>query len=117
MPGLNSPRKHAQGRQCRCIPRSVDETDACKIPFIAAKDEPVSARYARGKVSVRGATADNGTVTRVIVNGEEAKALTPNFAEWEIKLDNVPTGFFTVRAHAEDAAGNVERRPHWVKRE
>jgi hypothetical protein len=64
-----------------------------------------------GKLAVRGTTADNGTVTRVLVNGKEAKAGAPNFTEWEITLEELPaTG--KLEAHAEDTAGNVERRPH-----
>jgi hypothetical protein len=67
-----------------------------------------------GKVTVRGATADNGTVKRVLVNGAEAKAVAPNFTEWEITLENLPAGTVKLEAYAEDAAGNVEKRPHVV---
>jgi hypothetical protein len=59
---------------------------------------------------VRGTTSDNGTVKRVLVNGKEARAVRPNFAEWEAVLAAVPSG--KLSAHAEDAAGNVEKRPH-----
>jgi hypothetical protein len=68
-----------------------------------------------GKFSVQGCTADNGTVTKVTVNGREARALAANFAQWEIALDDVRPGELEVAAHAEDAAGNVEKRPHVVK--
>ncbi len=44
-----------------------------------------------------------------LINGKEAKALAPNFAEWEISL---PTGDGKLEAYAEDAGGNVEKRPH-----
>jgi hypothetical protein len=64
-----------------------------------------------GKWTVRGSTADNGTVKRVLVNGREARALAANFAEWEITLENLPTAG-RLEAHAEDRAGNVEKRPH-----
>lgn len=63
-----------------------------------------------GKLTVRGSTSDNGTVKRVLVNGKEATALTPNFAEWEIVLD-VGSGPVKIEAGAEDAAGNVEKTP------
>ena len=33
---------------------------------------------------------------------------------WEIVLDNVSAGEVKVEAFAEDAAGNVEKRPHMV---
>ncbi|HZT82665.1 MAG TPA: G8 domain-containing protein, partial [Gemmataceae bacterium] len=60
-----------------------------------------------GKLIVRGTTSDNGPVKRVLVNGKEARALAGNFAEWEVVLDRAAK----VTAHAEDAAGNVEKRP------
>jgi len=63
-----------------------------------------------GKLVVRGMTGDNGTVKRVVVNGVEAKATRENFAEWEAI---VPMGT-SVAAHAEDAAGNVEKLKHEV---
>jgi hypothetical protein len=69
---------------------------------------------AGGKIAVRGSTADNGTVKRVLVNGKEAEPVAPNFAEWEITLDGLPRGAAQLSAHAEDAAGNVEKRPHLV---
>jgi hypothetical protein len=70
---------------------------------------------ADGKVTVRGTTADNGTIKRVLVNGKEARALTPNFAEWEITLEEEFAGV-KLEAHAEDAAGNVEKSRHVVTR-
>jgi hypothetical protein len=69
-------------------------------------------RRAGSTVVVRGTTADNGVVTKVVVNGREARALSPNFAEWEIVLRDVLRGELKLSAHAEDAAGNVEKRPH-----
>jgi hypothetical protein len=64
------------------------------------------------KLTVRGTTADNDTVKRVLVNGAEAKAVAPNFAEWEVILRDAKPGELKLSAHAEDAAGNVEKRPH-----
>jgi hypothetical protein len=61
--------------------------------------------------TVRGTTADDGEVKRVLVNGRAARALAPNFLEWEAELAEGETA---VKAHAEDAAGNVERLPHEV---
>jgi hypothetical protein len=66
---------------------------------------------APGKLLVRGTTADGGTVKRVSVNGQEAKSLRPNFAEWEVELSDPDTGL-ELLAFAEDEAGNVEARPH-----
>ena len=67
-------------------------------------------KQADGKLLVRGTTADNGAVKRVVVNGKDAKATRANFAEWEIVLTDVRP----VTAHAEDAAGNIEKRGHEV---
>jgi hypothetical protein len=68
-----------------------------------------------GAVLVRGTTADNGTVTRVLVNGQEASSIRERFAEWETIVERLngeaPT---MISAQAEDAAGNVEPRPHIV---
>ena len=61
-------------------------------------------------MTVRGSTADNGPVKSVLVNGKEARSLAPNFAEWEIVLENATD----VKAVAEDAAGNVEKNPMTV---
>jgi hypothetical protein len=69
-------------------------------------------RLAIGKLAVRGTTSDNGAVARVLVNGQEARAVAPNFAEWEVVLAGVAPGEVKLTAHAEDAAGNVEKTPH-----
>jgi len=65
-----------------------------------------------GKLVVRGTTSDNGTVKRVLVNGKEARALSTNFAEWEVVLQDVRPGELKLTAHAEDATGNVEKLSH-----
>jgi hypothetical protein len=67
----------------------------------------------RGKsLLITGTTSDNGTVKRVVVNGREARATRQNFAEWEITIDHAPRGELRLEARAEDAAGNIESRPH-----
>jgi hypothetical protein len=66
-----------------------------------------------GALTVRGTTADNGTVTKVLINGQPARALAANFAEWEAVLAPGATAK-EVRAQATDAVGNVEPRPHIV---
>ena len=60
---------------------------------------------------VRGTTTDNDMVKKVLVNGQEAKTLAPNFAEWEVTLKDMKPGA-KITAHAEDTAGNIETRPH-----
>jgi hypothetical protein len=62
---------------------------------------------------VRGVTADNGDVAKVIVNGVPAKSTRPNFADWEATLDNA-AAVGRIEAHAADKAGNVESRVHQV---
>ena len=64
------------------------------------------------KLVVRGVSSDNGTITKVLVNGREARPLTPNFAEWEVVLEGVRPGELKLTAHAEDQAGNVEQTKH-----
>ncbi len=66
-----------------------------------------------GKVIVRGTTSDNGAVKAVVVNGKAARALRPDFGEWEAVLEGVPKEG-KIEACARDAAGNVEKRPHVV---
>jgi len=65
-----------------------------------------------GKLSVRGTASDNDEIKKVLVNGREARALRPNFAEWEIVIDGIRAGQVKLEAFAEDAAGNIEKRPH-----
>jgi len=67
-----------------------------------------------GLLTVRGTTSDSGPVRRVSINGKEARPLRPNFAEWEVVLP-LSEGGLELTAFAEDAAGNVETRPHQVK--
>ena len=63
---------------------------------------------AKGKVTVRGTCVDNSKVKKVMVNGQEAKATSPNFADWEVILVGDAK---RIEALAEDAAGNVEKTP------
>ncbi|MCI0461692.1 MAG: G8 domain-containing protein [Gemmataceae bacterium] len=60
------------------------------------------------KLLVRGTTADNGEVSKVTVNGRPARSVRPSYAEWEVEVEAAAE----LRAHSEDAAGNIERRPH-----
>jgi hypothetical protein len=71
-------------------------------------------KIADGKLWIRGTTADNGAVSRVVVNGQQAKATAANFSQWEVVLDQVQHGNITISAHAEDNAGNVEQTKHNV---
>ena len=65
-----------------------------------------------GKLVVRGVSSDNGTIKKVLVNGREARPLVPNFAEWEVILEDMRPGELKMTAHAEDQAGNVEQTKH-----
>jgi hypothetical protein len=64
-----------------------------------------------GKLLVRGSCSDNGIIKRVVVNGQEAKAASANFSEWEIAI----AAGAVVNAYAEDDAGNVEKLRHEVR--
>jgi hypothetical protein len=70
-------------------------------------------RSPSGQLTIRGTTSDSGAVKRVTVNGQEARTLRPNYAQWEIVLTAPETGV-ALKALAEDAAGNVEKRAHEV---
>ena len=65
-----------------------------------------------GRLVVRGVTADNGVVRSVRVNGQKARALAPNFLEWEAVLEDLRSNSFTLTALADDEAGNIEQIPH-----
>ncbi len=69
-------------------------------------------KVGNGKLLVRGTTSDDAGVAKVIVNGREGARLRANFAEWEVELSGVQGD---LAAHAIDAAGNVEKRPHVLK--
>lgn len=65
-----------------------------------------------GRLLVQGSACDNGEISRVVVNGHEARALRSNFAEWSVEID--ASDGPNLSASAEDAAGNVEKTPHVV---
>lgn len=64
----------------------------------------------KGQLLIRGTTSDNGSLSKVLVNGTDAKAIRPNFAEWEVTIDRPGSG--RMQAHAVDAAGNTEKHGH-----
>jgi hypothetical protein len=104
-------------------PLTGDESRVREVTDIAFPDSPVPvddlppttviARVIRhgSKVTVRGYCADNGTVSKVTVNGQPAKATGANFSEWEAVLEDAPARELKLEAGAEDAAGNVEKTP------
>ncbi len=65
-----------------------------------------------GKVVVRGAAADGGTIRAVRVNGQTARSLGPNYSQWEVVLERISPGVLELSALAEDDAGNIEKNPH-----
>jgi hypothetical protein len=69
----------------------------------------------KGKLVARGSASDDGAIKKVLVNGREARALAPNFAEWEVVLEDSGGDEVKLTAHAEDAAGNVEKVPHVLR--
>ena len=90
------------------FPQLLDPVDDLAPTTVITHVRPLTG----GKIIIHGVTADNGTVTSVRVNGREARALAPNFAQWEITLEGLRPGTMKVAAFAEDAAGNVEKGPH-----
>ena len=69
-------------------------------------------KLAGGRLQVRGNTADNGMVKRVLVNGKEARGVASNFAEWDIILEGPSPAGGRIEAYAEDTSGNVEKLRH-----
>lgn len=66
------------------------------------------------EVVVRGVTSDCSEIRRVLVNGRPARPVRGSLSEWEAVLPASPGKPLTVTARAEDAAGNLEIRPHQV---
>jgi hypothetical protein len=67
-----------------------------------------------GRLVVRGAAADNGTIRDVVVNGHKARPLAPSYSQWEVEFDAPASGRLALVASATDEAGNQERTPHCV---
>jgi hypothetical protein len=93
------------------LPRLLDPVDDLPPTTVITHVIPAGS----GKLVVRGVTSDNGRVKKVLVNGREARATAPNFAEWEAILERGKSRTQSVTAYAADAAGNVERQPHVVQ--
>ena len=72
----------------------------------------LSVRATGDRMTVRGIAADNGSMAKVVVNGVAARATGTHFTEWEVTVPSAAA----VEAHAEDAAGNVEKLVHRVTR-
>jgi hypothetical protein len=89
------------------FPKLLDPLDDLPPATVITHVIPVG----KDELLVRGTSSDNGTITKVVINGTKAKATRPNFAEWEVTLIGVKSEL-QLRAHAEDAAGNVEKTAH-----
>jgi hypothetical protein len=67
------------------------------------------------QIRVTGTTSDNGPLKRVVVDGQNASPLKHDLTEWQVLLDVLQkSGRFEISAFGEDAAGNLERRPHRI---
>lgn len=64
-----------------------------------------------GRWRVRGVAGDDHDIRQVIVNGQPAKALRPNFAEWEALINPVDC-VSSIDSQATDDSGNAEITPH-----
>jgi hypothetical protein len=67
-------------------------------------------RLSDGRLRVRGFSSENGTLKRVVVNDVPATLADPVMGDWMAEIADATR----VAAHAEDAAGNVEKTPHEV---
>jgi hypothetical protein len=108
-PGLTGKSTRATEVKGVAFPKLLDPVDDLPPTSVITH-----VRKSGAKLIVRGSTADNGTVTKVLVNGQPARALAPNFAEWEAVLTLAAGTVKDVCAQATDATGNVEPRPHIV---
>ena len=69
-------------------------------------------RQSDGSYLVGGSTSDNGSIARVLVNGQPAKATVDNFAQWQVVVPAPSIHDGRVVAAAEDSAGNAEQFKH-----
>jgi hypothetical protein len=84
--------------------------------LLAPKDDlaPVtmitSVKRKDGRLTIRGVSHDNGTITSVTVNGSEAKIIAQQagVADWAVEIPVAEK----LEARARDEAGNAEKRPH-----
>ncbi|MBI1371735.1 MAG: hypothetical protein GC159_03100 [Phycisphaera sp.] len=88
----------------------VDDQPPVTVVTWPTRGVPVR-READGSLTIRGTTSDNVSTARVVVNGVEARDVDYNFYRWSVTLKDVKPGVLTIRAHAIDAAGNVEQTP------
>jgi hypothetical protein len=82
------------------FPAPLDPTDTLPPVVVATYVEP----GAHGTLLVRGSASDSGPIAAISINGSDARAVRPSFAEWEAIVPK-PVGHLAVRAV--DAAGNV----------
>jgi hypothetical protein len=108
-PGLTSKSTRAAEVKGVTFPKLLDPVDDLPPATVITH-----VRKSGDRIIVRGTTSDNGTVAKVLVNGQPARALAANFAEWEAILATTSASVKDIRAAATDAAGNVEPRPHLV---
>lgn len=71
--------------------------------------------FSGGRLVVRGATTDNTSIKRIVVNGTEAEDVDYGFHQWEATLTNIGPGELFLEAYAEDGFGNVEITPHRIR--
>ncbi|MEO8497509.1 MAG: hypothetical protein ABI614_20755, partial [Planctomycetota bacterium] len=91
-------------------PRPLEPVDDLPPITVVTQIRPL----ADGKLLVGGAASDNGEIKKVLVNGLPATSLRGNFAQWEVEVSRERSQDWTLAAHAEDSAGNIERVPHVV---
>lgn len=80
---------------------------------VRARDLPpttIITSITRGKdaLIVRGTCASNNDIQSVTINGQQARSIAPNHAEWEAQIPNATK----LEAFATDKAGNVEKLHH-----
>lgn len=71
------------------------------------------ARRQGDKLLISGTAIDSNTIKHVMINGQPARSVRDNFAQWEIEIDCPANGgVVKLVTAAEDSRGNVEKLPH-----
>jgi hypothetical protein len=82
------------------FPKPLDPVDDL-APIVVATQ---FLRTKKGHVTIRGTASDVGPIESIHINNVVARAVRPNFAEWEASVSETSQGFVI---RAKDSAGNV----------
>jgi len=90
----------------------VDDLPPATIIVSPANGATVQAE--NGTLVIRGATTDNNSTRRVVVNGVDAEDVDYNYHAWQVRLTGLKPGPKTITAYGVDSAGNKEVTAHSI---